>query len=76
MAGTETRIGKILKDVECHAKGLKLYPVDWSLQAGGRELTEKKKKKILGTCLVLLLCSFKSQLLSSISWKNKKNLTY
>lgn len=47
MAGTETRIGKILKDVECHAKGLKLYPVDWSLQAGGRELTEKKKKKNL-----------------------------
>lgn len=43
MAGTETRIGKILKGVECHVKGLKLYPVDWNLQAGGRELTEKKK---------------------------------
>lgn len=42
MAGTETGIVKLLKCVKCHAKGLKLYPVGWSLQAGGCMLIEKK----------------------------------
>lgn len=45
MAGTEARIGKL----ERHAKGLTLYPVGWSLQAGGCVLIEKN---ILGTCFV------------------------
>ena len=38
LTGTETRMDKTMKGVGCHADGLKLYPVGWSLQAGGHEM--------------------------------------